>query len=208
MRLEIIGAGYARTGTTTAKSALERLGFGPCYHMFEVFSHFDHVPHWNEAFEGVAPGWPGWEALLGGYRSTVDWPASLFWRELAEAYPSARVLLTVREPEAWFTSVDRTLLAASRRMVVPPGPPGEVVRLTLRCGERAFGSTDPSRDQVLEAYERHNAGVRSAIEEPRLLVFDPAAGWGPLCAWLGVDVPDEPFPHLNTTDDFRRAMAL
>jgi hypothetical protein len=208
MPLEVIGAGYARTGTTSAKEALEILGIGPCYHMFEVFMHFDHVPLWQEALDAASATWPKWETLLGGYRSTVDWPASLFWRQLAEVYPSARVLLTVRDTEAWFTSVDRTILDVSRRMVIPPGPPGEVVRLTQRCREEAFGTALTDRDLIVEAYQRHNDEVRQAIETPRLLVFDAADGWGPLCSWLGVDVPTEPFPHRNTMNEFRSALGL
>jgi hypothetical protein len=53
------------------------------------------------------------------------------------------------------------------------------------------------------AFERHNAAIRAAVPAGRLVEWRPGAGWAPLCGALGVDVPTEPFPHANTTADFR-----
>lgn len=205
MSLAVIGAGHARTGTTSMQQALSILGVGPVYHMFELFQHFEHVPTWNTAFDG---GNPDWGSVLAGYGATVDWPAAFFWRELAAAYPGARVLLTVRDPDRWYSSFDTTVLAARRRMVVPPGPPGDVVRLIERCVDRGFGAAAEDRDACIAAYERHNAAVRAAFDDDRLLVYDVAQGWGPLCRWFGVPVPAEPFPCLNTRQEFRHSLAL
>lgn len=202
MTLQVVGAGLGRTGTVSLKLALERLLGAPCYHMTEVFGHLDHVPAWHRAVRGEPIDW---EALLGGYRAVVDWPAAAFWRELSEAYPGATVLLSVRDdPETWWRSADRTVFAAMRR----PAPPELEAWFAMvsdlwrtRMGE---GWDDPQ--VAMAAYERHNDAVRATVPADRLVEWRPGDGWEPLCTALGVAVPDEPFPHENTTADFR-AMA-
>ena len=202
MTLRVVGAGLGRTGTVSLKLALERLLGAPCYHMVEVFSHLDHVPAWHGAVRGEPTDW---ESLLGGYRAAVDWPAAAFWPELSEAYPDAIVLLSVRDdPGTWWHSADRTVFAAMRR----PAPPEleawfEMVTELWRT-RLAEGWDDA--EVAMAAYERHNDAVRAAIPADRLVVWRPGDGWEPLCAALGLAVPDEPFPHENTTAEFR-AMA-
>ncbi|MDE2487101.1 MAG: sulfotransferase family protein, partial [Alphaproteobacteria bacterium] len=107
MTLKVIGAGYGRTGTMSLKLALEQLGFGPCYHMVEVFKNPQAPAWWLEA----ADGRPDWAKIFNGYSATVDWPSATFYRELAEAYPDAKVILTERDPEAWFRSTQATIFA-------------------------------------------------------------------------------------------------
>src|SRR5215207_3434894 len=96
MPLSVVGAGLGRTGTMSLKLALERVGFGPCYHMKEVFEHLDaHVPAWDRAANGE---WVDWDGLFDGYRAGVDLPVAAFYRELSEHYATAKVILTVRNP--------------------------------------------------------------------------------------------------------------
>ena len=107
MTLQVIGAGYGRTGTLSLKLALEHLGFQRCYHMFEVLDqHPEHIADWAAAHRGEAVDWDG---LFEGYRAAVDWPACNLWRELAEHYPEARVVLTLRDAHSWHASVLRTI---------------------------------------------------------------------------------------------------
>ncbi len=105
MQLEIIGAGFGRTGTLSLKHALEQLGFGPYYHMAEVGLHPQHIPLWRAATRGEPVDW---ESIFGSFRSTVDWPACTFWRELLALNPQAKVLLSVRDAQAWHTSAQTT----------------------------------------------------------------------------------------------------
>lgn len=205
MALQVVGAGWARTGTTSLQRALSVLGCGPVYHMFELFLHLDHLPAWEVALDG---GSPDWDALLAGYGAAVDWPAALCWRELADRYPDARVLLSVRDPDRWFSSFEQTVLAARQRMTVPPGPLGDALRFVGRCLDRAVGPGEDTRAACIAAYQRHNAAVQAAFDDHRLLVYDVAQGWEPLCRWLGVPVPAEPFPLLNTRQEFRSTLAL
>ncbi|WP_313950084.1 sulfotransferase family protein, partial [Frankia casuarinae] len=107
--INIIGAGFGRTGTLSLKLALEQLGYGPCHHMDEVLAHRETIAAWTSAAEGAPVDW---DSLYGQYRSTVDWPGARFWRELADHYPSARVILTVRDPEKWYDSARSTLFQA------------------------------------------------------------------------------------------------
>ncbi len=212
MALRLIGAGFGRTGTLSLKTALEQLLGGPCYHMYEVLSHLDHAKVWTAADAGESHDLA---AVMAGYEATVDWPACAFWRELMEVFPEAKVLLSVRPPERWFASFDETI----RQVLLRPAPEGielpEVFHdlMTMATNVvslRSFGPGFESmgRDEILAAYERHNAEVRAGVPTDRLLEFDVAEGWEPLCAFLDVPVPDEPFPNMNDRAQFRALFGL
>jgi hypothetical protein len=104
--MKVIGAGFGRTGTMSLKVALEQLGYGPCYHMVELFEYPDDVERWEAAVRGEPVNW---KEILAGYRATVDWPGAAFYKELAERYPEAGVILTVRDPERWYESARNTI---------------------------------------------------------------------------------------------------
>ncbi len=200
MTLRLVGAGLPRTGTTSLKAALEQLLGGRCYHMVEVFARPDDVPVWQEAVDG---GEPDWEQLFAEYEATVDWPASAFWGQLTMAFPEAFVLLSERSsPETWWHSADRTVLQAFRR---PGGGPGSAAWDKMAQGLVTNWLGEHWDDQALAmaAYERHNAQVRATVPADRLIEWQPGDDWGPLCAALDLPIPDEPFPHRNTTKEFR-----
>lgn len=200
MSIELIGAGFGRTGTLSMKAALERLGLGPCYHMIEVFAHLDHAGAWATALRG-GPFDP--DTLLAGYRATVDFPGCLLWRRLHEHYPDAKVLLTIRPAEDWWRSFSTTIGPTSRDFVPEDESQQGVRSLFDAIGETAF-SFDLDRDRCIEVYERHNAAVQAAIPADQLLVYQVGSGWEPLCQFLGLPVPDEPYPHTNTSEEFLR----
>ncbi len=202
MALQVIGAGFGRTGTMTLKLVLEQLGFAPCHHMFEVITHPEQAPFWERAARGESVDW---EEVFANYRASCDWPSCAFYRELAARYPHAKVILTERDPHAWYRSVANTIMPAMKGPVVLPngtrmGPPGDFAPLLI--GEKTFGNRF-DEDSMIAVYKRHNEEVRRNIAKDRLLVFDPAQGWEPLCRFLGVAVPSAPFPHANSTEEFR-----
>lgn len=202
MTLEVIGSGFGRTGTKSLKAALERLGFGPCHHMHEVVENPAQVSHWQRLAAGEAVDWT---AVFAGYRSQVDWPGAHVWRELADAFPQAKVIHTVRPEEKWWASFDRTigkLMARYRAMPMPPHITDMLSAWNDLAGKTTFGGVLDDRENGLAAYRRRTEEVRAALPAGRLLVFDVAEGWTPLCAFLGVPVPDEPFPHHNLRADF------
>jgi len=104
--VDIIDVGFGRTGTMSLKLALEQLGFGPCHHMEEVLKDPGQAAQWAAAAEGEAVDW---DAVFDGYRSTVDWPTTRFWREVVDHYPDAKVILTVRDPDRWYESISKTI---------------------------------------------------------------------------------------------------
>jgi hypothetical protein len=199
MPLKVIGAGFGRTGTLSLKNALEKIGYGPCYHMMEVFPRPEHVAMWHRlVFEHSMD----WDLLFRDFNATVDWPAARWWREMAAHFPTAKVLLSVRDPEAWYKSMNDTIYEAMKRPV-PDGLP-EPFRLQNEMVQRAivtetFDNRFEDKAYAIEVFNRHNQAVRDAIDPARLLVFDVKEGWAPLCRFLDVPVPDEPFPRLNDT---------
>ncbi len=198
MTLRLIGAGFGRTATLSAKHALERIGLERCYHMLEVFEHPQHAQVWLDAARGKPVDW---KTLLEGYQATVDWPGCVFWRELWEVFPDADILLTARDPERWYESFEATIGGAFRRgpQSAPAGqePNPMFGMLNAVVGERSFGGRTSEREHMIECYERHVEDVRSSVPPDRLLVWEASQGWGPLCEFVGAPVPDEAFPRLN-----------
>jgi Sulfotransferase domain len=207
MALRVVGAGLGRTGTHSLKLALERLLGGPCYHMTEAFGRPDDTAVWHAAVRGDTVDW---NDLLSGYVATVDWPAAAFWRELREANPEAVVLLSVHEsPEAWHASMDRTILSTLSQPVREGEPEWAARRaMTLDMMRLTFDPRWRDREAAIAAYERHNAAVRRAVPAGQLIDWRVGDGWEPICAALGLPVPAEKFPHVNTTADFRVAQGL
>ena len=212
--ITVIGAGLPRTGTLSLKSALDLLGFGPTYHMFELMRRPRRVDDWLRAADGHPVDW---DDVLRGYRSAVDWPASFFYRELAAAYPHARVILTVRDPQRWFDSSERLLRSgALRSMVSRPASRlvplvGRMNRLMSHISATTFAIDHETamrgtvgRQRAVAAFERHVREVAATVPADRLLVFDVREGWEPLCRFLGVPVPAVPFPHDNEAGSFER----
>jgi hypothetical protein len=198
MALTLVGAGLGRTGTLSLKQALERLIGQPCYHMLEVFGREDHVAKWQEAIDGTLPDW---DALFEGFAAVVDWPAAAFWREIADANPDAPVLLSTRAtPDEWWQSADRTILEVFRSEATEDNAWHKMV---VDLFEKRFVHDFLDAGTAKAAYVRHNEEVRRTIDPHRLVEWQPGDSWEPLCAALGVDVPDEPFPHTNTTEEFR-----
>ena len=194
MNLRVVGAGLPRTGTSSLKRALEHLLAGPCYHMSAITGHpFDLGAGWDRALAGDAPDW---DHIFDGYVAAVDWPASIFWRELSAANPDALVLLSVRDTaEVWWRSVDEMILPHARMAFAPGWTAGRGLVTLLERFTRTAQWDAPATLQT--AYERHNAEVRETVPSHRLLEWRAAEGWAPICRALGVPVPDLPFPRID-----------
>lgn len=194
MALKVVGAGPGRTGTASLKVALEMLDLGRCYHMGELLNDISATDHWIAAAQGA----PDWDRIFDGYGAAVDYPAAKFWRELADYYPEAKVLLSVRDANNWFDSVHETIFSPRLREWTAESPFAEFMRMTVH-GE--FGNRIDDRAFMVDYFERHVAAVKAAIPAERLLVYEVKQGWGPLCEFLGVPEPDEPFPRVNSRAD-------
>ncbi|HLI81641.1 MAG TPA: sulfotransferase [Candidatus Binataceae bacterium] len=199
MALQVVGAGFGRTGTLSLKNALEKIGFGPCYHMLEVFSHPEHIAMWHRL---AMTGSIDWDALFRDFRATVDWPGARWWREMAAHYPDAKVLLSVRDPDAWYKSMSDTIYQPMKwpaRTDVPENVrmQNEMVRKAILAD--TFDNRFEDKAHAIGVFKRHIEEVRASVEPKRLLVFDVREGWEPLCRFLEVPVPSDPFPRLNDT---------
>jgi len=200
--IEIIGAGFGRNGTLSLKYALELLGFVKCYHMMEVGEHPDHVQIWRDAAAGRTVDW---DSLYEGYRASVDWPGARFWQEQMAHYPQAKVILSERDPERWYQSVMSTIYPGSvaRRKSADPAikPFSDMVFEVIWDG--TFHGRMDDRDYVIGLYLAHNQKVRDTVPADKLLVYEASQGWEPLCSFLGCPVPAQPYPRVNSTEDFQ-----
>ncbi|MBS0334321.1 MAG: sulfotransferase family protein, partial [Proteobacteria bacterium] len=194
-------SGFGRTGTLSLKGALEMLGFGPCYHMVEVFKNPSAPGWWIEAAED--PGRADWGRIYAGYAATVDWPNATFYKELASAYPGAKVVHTERDPDDWFESTQATIFKND----IPEGVEAPFPRMLRKVIGELFDQRLHDRDHCIAVYNAHNREVREAIPAERLLVYHVADGWAPLCGFLGVPVPSEPIPKVNSREEFATMIA-
>ena len=192
MTLKIIGAGFGRTGTDSMKHALEMIGFGPCFHMHEVLPDPAKVTAWRAVLNTKTGDW---DALFSGYQATVDWPGAFVWRELADHYPDAKILLTNRDSASWYNSMDKTILEVMRKSTDPES-------IGMRLKQNVFGGNVTDKDHIIAAFEKNVAEVQAAFGPDRLLTYNIGDGWAPLCKFLNCAVPDYPFPHSNKPDEF------
>lgn len=194
MTLKVIGAGFGRTGTDSMREALNMLGLGPCHHMFEVNAHDDQKRMWRALAQGGAPDW---DRMFAGYNACVDWPSAHYWSELGAHYPDAKIILTYRTAESWWASFEQTILRGIQRSVEP-----ESLGLAL-IRDKVFGGRPEDRAHAIAIYEENVRAVKAVVPAERLLVHNLGDGWEPLCAFLRVPVPAEPYPSRNTTNDFQ-----
>ncbi|NHE56286.1 sulfotransferase family protein [Cyclobacterium plantarum] len=217
MSIKIIGAGFPRTGTTTLKGSLESLGFKHVYHMKELLVNPNMLHYWQTLAE---TGDTDWESLYQGYDATVDFPGYPWYKEHMKKYPDAKVILTVRDFEAWYKSVDSTVFRAG------PQTPAEKIKMmgkllfsararkVVKCikffkkiffANKLQGKFE-EKEFARKTWEDHIANVKATVPKDKLLVYDVRDGWGPLCRFLGVPEPAEPLPHLNKKENFKEML--
>ena len=203
MTLRVIGAGVGRTGTNSLRLALNQLGFGPCYHMYELALNPPvNVPLWAAAVNGQAD----WETIFRGYQSAVDWPTAGFVQELNAAYPSAKFILTVRSPQSWAESFSETIYKAIAMGDQVPEIKAwlDMVVAVVRKTGFPFGLDVAG---LAKAFVAHSDAVKAAIPADRLLVYEVKDGWELLCAFLRVPAPASPYPRTNDRSEFWDSMA-
>lgn len=217
MSIKIIGAGLPRTGTNTLKDCLEKLGYHKTYHMKELLVHPENLHYWKTLKE---TGTTQWDELYNGYQATVDFPCYPWYKEHMKRYPDAKVILTTRPFDKWYTSVYSTIWQAGPQTL--PQKLGMMLKLITNPRLRSvigcvklskamiFGSTFEGKFQdKVEAeklFNKHHEDVKAYVPSDKLLIFEASEGWEPLCKFLGVPVPNEPFPHLNKKENFKEML--
>ena len=201
--LEVVGAGFGRNGTNSLRKALELLGFGPCHHMAEVIESPKQLSLWRSLEQGDDTALM---RALEGFRSQVDWPGAVYWETLARVNPSSKVILSVRDPDEWFDSIQATIVPFIESMSAQSEDLH--LRELATWSERViardiFDNKMDDRAYAIKVYRAHTSQVIDTIPNERLLVFQVSDGWEPLCEFLDRDVPNENFPNTNSTAKFR-----
>ena len=207
MGLRILGAGLGRTGTHSLQLALNRLGFGPCYHMFEVAKNPGHEEIWLEA---MADKPVDWQELFKGYQSAVDWPSAMFVPQLLDVFPDARIILTLRDPEDWYESIRKSIftsLEIEGKILSMLGSRQKNM-VSQFVFDKVFSGRHKDKQYVLDVYHEHVKNVEQWVPAESLLKYRVTEGWQPLCSFLGVPVPDQPFPRSNDRQSFQSRVSL
>ncbi|MEY2665732.1 MAG: hypothetical protein RLZZ480_837 [Candidatus Parcubacteria bacterium] len=219
MSLKVLGVGQPRTGTNTLKCALDILGFGPCYHMYRLIEeHPEEITYFKDARDGKPVRW---EHLFSKCPSGVDFPISLFYESLLTEYPNTKFILTTRDAEAWHKSISATVFKASQptptkmlqTLIQAIYTPSVRKRLPVlayagRMIKEFYGPDLTNKETVLQKFHAWNERVTHTIPASQLLIYDVKNGWEPLCAFLGVPIPDTPFPVTNSTREFQERAHL
>ena len=210
MPLKVIGAGFGRTGTNSLKVALEQLGFGPCHHMKEVGPSLEQIKWFDQASKGEVMDW---DQVFEKFQAAVDWPSVTYYQELAAHFPDAKVILSVRDPEAWYDSARETIYAVSQsapswlRWLVPPI--NRLLDMVIRSiWDGQFQGRFDDREATIEVFNQHIIDVQKSIPAERLLVHSATEGWPPICKFLNVPVPDKPYPRVNEAKDIKRMVKI
>lgn len=202
MTLQVIGAGFGRTGTNSLKLALEQLELAPCHHMLEVRTRPGQLEFWQAAARGEHPDW---SEVFADFAAQVDWPGARYWRELAAHFPDAKVILSVRPEDDWFTSFQATIapFMRSHTELEDAGRRARAEMAFETINNQVFGGRMDEPAHAKRVFREHIAKVQATITSERLLTYQVTEGWDPLCQFLGLAVPDAPFPHANSTKAFR-----
>ncbi|PAA67445.1 hypothetical protein BOX15_Mlig032859g2 [Macrostomum lignano] len=209
--LQVISVGLMRTGTNSQMKAFEILLGGRCYHMdYILHENRSHLKLWYQAStNGLTRELA--DKIFCGFQATADFPACLFYKDLARIYPDARFVLSVRDPKRWATSMRGTVLRLAKviQMVLTPllhliGLYYIVKLKEVLFDQRLRLDLDATDEELIRIFDRHVEDVIRSIPKERLLVFRVAEGWEPLCQFLGVPVPGVPFPRVNDAAEFQQ----
>ena len=208
MTLKVIGAGFGRTGTLSLKEALEKLGYGPCHHMKEVFQNADQTEYFYLASMGEPVDW---DEVFKDYSSAVDWPSVAYYKELSNKYPDAKVILGMRDATSWYDSASTTIYLMSQnfpkwiRFIFP-----RTSKLFTMIDKTVFGEPFSyrfeDRDSAIQVFNDHVEEVKRVIPEEKLLMHSAKDGWEPLCEFLDEPIPEEPYPWVNDSKVFARRL--
>ncbi|KAJ5289130.1 hypothetical protein N7478_002160 [Penicillium angulare] len=216
--LKIINASLFRSGTKSMARAYKILGFNAHHGLLESVTD---TP-WSYLLSAAEAAWHSpnspiptpltrsdWDKIWAQHNVSTDL-GSPFSLELIKIYPSAKVVIVQRDFETWWPSYRREVLD---RVMIEPWATinsfiGDMIRLPAVRAMRKihlgfFGAND--RDQILlnarRRYEAFYDEIRDVVPAERKLEYKLGEGWEPLCEFLGVPVPDVPFPRENDASD-------
>ena len=195
MSLGVIGFGVGRTGTFSMKLALEELGFGPCHHMEEVDAMSPkQVAMWASAADGKVD----WQKAYAGFHSAVDWPTAAFCPELAAAYPDAKFILTLRDPEKWYVSFSQTIYPLIQPTEKTPSELLPFLQMVMAVVEKTGFRIPSTKEEILTAFHRHRRDRQANDPSRPSLALRRQAGLGTPLPVPWRTVPRRPFRRPTT----------
>lgn len=221
----LIGVGLPRTGTSSLKIAFEKLLGGQCYHMTSFImegTDFDQE-HWTKALRGQTKS-QDWIDFFKKRDciSCVDFPPAYFFKEIFQAIPNAKVVLSIRNPDTWHESVEESVMRTQRILrsfpasLVVGQKPGMTERLNTAYAmsttppqgfsHSLFGSIEAGKQESRKFYDKWTEEVKKVVPKSQLLEFEVKQGWEPLCGFLGLPVPDQPFPRANDRETMAKTI--
>ncbi|UPK93932.1 hypothetical protein LCI18_004867 [Fusarium solani-melongenae] len=219
----ILCLGAPRTGTASLMKALQILGYPNVHHGWDACEEYDLQWQWpifdraNDATFPNLPTYRGtpfsrdeWDEVFGRYDAVSD-IASHYAESLIPAYPDAKVILVERDIEKWYNSMVPVVKDSTN-----PRYRAFVTKVSYYTGytsgpvcfrmQQGWTRSDSNNDVVKNlktAYVRHYKYVREAVPSDQLLDYKLTDGWEPLCRFLGKEVPDVPFPHVNDAAEYK-----
>ncbi|KAL9540756.1 hypothetical protein MBANPS3_009502 [Mucor bainieri] len=209
--LEVIGAAFGRTGTDGLRAALNMLGY-KTYHMRQFWEDPELNP--DEFYEAyMHRDQADWDKLYANYNAALDWPTCNFYKDLVAKYPDAKVLLTVRSADSWYKSAKNTVHRASTTGLRPPEGSrmaafGRMIATVPMDGLLADKEAFADEEKVKQIYLDHIEDVKKTVPADRLLIMELGEGWTRLCEFLGKEVPTEPYPSINSAEDFQKLIRV
>lgn len=206
--MKVIGVGLGRTGTNSLKESLNILGFGPCYHMSEIYESIDDEKLWLEVYKCDNDGI--FNKIFKKYNSTVDNPSTYFYKRLIKLYPEAKVVLTIRDVNDWYKSAKNTIYPESKSLkakiscIISPRFKRICELHNIVTWEGIFNNNFSDEEYSKNVFINHIEEVKNFVQKDKLLIFNVKEGWEPLCNFLDVPVPDLQFPYTNNTLEFNK----
>ena len=204
--MEVIGAGWGRTGTRSLKHALQFLTGRPSYHMQNILLNKKEAIKWhnsifknNETFD--------WGEIYKGYGACLDFPSCNYYKELMNAFPQAKVILTIRDDVSWIKSwnvLNNKILKSFTFKFLAKVPKTSFklqkdIHNKLILGKSGAFQGAVTDEEKMKKFNKWNESVIKHVPKERLLVYEVKQGWGPLCKFLNVPEPNIPFPYKNKT---------
>ena len=204
--MDIIVAGWGRTGTRSLKFALSHLLNKPSYHMQNILLNKNEAKKWNNFFITKSKK-IDWDAIYSNYGACLDFPSCNYYKELMEYYPNSKVILTTRDSKSWIKSwnvLENQVLNSFTFKFMARIPYTSFylqkkIHNELIIGKHGVFRGKGSDKDRMNLFEEWNQSVINYVPNDRLLVYHPKEGWEPLCNFLDLPTPDIQYPHLNKT---------
>jgi len=212
--VKVICLGLSRTGTSSLKAALNTLHFRTFHAMdfLQQINSKESFNFWKSLKGGSATQEEIRSYFAGGnYGAVCDVPCLIYWRDIVKAHPGAKIILTVRDPIKWYSSLSTALIPLAKqikrwtwlmRLVMFLLPGKSFMTESLQILFQQFHEKQLQEESMaIQYYHDWNNTISASIPPSNLLVFDVRSGWGPLCQFLDCPQPETPFPRLNDSSE-------